>query len=153
MNIVSTPSQVRYDERLLERSWHWLNDPEIKRLTDTPDFTSEEQRSWFESLAARTDYFIWGIEIDGTPIGAFGLKHVTPESAEYWGYVGDRSRWGRGVGQWMLARACDEARRLGLRRLHLRVLRDNARAISAYRRFGFRTDSESETHALMSVDL
>jgi len=145
--------QVRYDERLLERSWHWLQDPEIKRLTDTPDFTRDAQRSWFESLQGRSDYLIWGVEVEGAPIGAFGLKHVTREDAEYWGYLGERSHWGRGIGQWMLERARDEARRLGLSRIHLRVRRDNARAIAAYRRFGFRVDSESGEHSLMSIDL
>jgi RimJ/RimL family protein N-acetyltransferase len=109
----SAPVQVRYDERLLERSWAWLQDPEIKRLTDTPDFTRAAQRSWFESLAGRTDYFVWGIEVDGAPIGAFGIKHVTQDDAEYWGYLGERSHWGRGIGQWMLERACGEARSTG----------------------------------------
>lgn len=153
MSIFSCPMQVPYDERMLERSWTWLQDPEIKRLTDTPEFTRQAQRSWFDSLADRTDYLVWGIEVDGMPIGAFGLKHVTAEDAEYWGYVGERPYWGRGVGQWMLKRACGEAGRLGLRRLRLLVLRDNARAITSYRRFGFQTDSESDTYAHMSIDL
>jgi hypothetical protein len=58
MVTLSAPVQVRYDERLLEHSWAWLQDPEIKRLTDTPDFTRTAQRSWFESLGGRTDYFL-----------------------------------------------------------------------------------------------
>ena len=33
----------RFDEIFLEKSWHWLRDPEIKWLTMTPDFTREEQ--------------------------------------------------------------------------------------------------------------
>ena len=147
------PVQVRYDERFLERSWHWLQDPEIKRLTDTPDFTQEVQRSWFDSLTGRTDYLVWGIEVNGEPVGAFGLKQVTDRDAEYWGYLGERAYWGRGIGQWMLARARDEALALGLRRLHLRVLRENVRAIAAYRHFGFRTDSQSDDHAVMSIDI
>jgi RimJ/RimL family protein N-acetyltransferase len=138
---------------MLERSWVWLQDPEIKALTDTPDFTRDMQRSWFESLPRRSDYFVWGIEIDGTPIGAFGLKQVTAEDAEYWGYLGERSYWGRGIGQWMLHCARDEARRLGLARLRLRVLRENARAIAAYRRFGFRSDGDSGPYFLMSLSV
>jgi len=150
---VSRPVQVPYDERLLAKSWEWLRDPEIKLLTDTPDFTPAAQRAWFDSLAHRKDYLVWGIEVDGMPVGAFGLKHVTSDDAEYWGYLGERTFWGQGIGQWMLERARVEARRLGLRRLHLRVLRENTRAIAAYRRFGFRIDESSDAHAHMSIGI
>lgn len=151
MSIYPSPVQIPFDERILARSWNWLQDPELKRLTDTPEFTRDAQRSWFDSLADRADYFAWGIEVDGKLIGAFGLKHVTSDEAEYWGYLGEKAYWGRGIGQWMLERATAEGRRLDLRRLRLRVLRENVRAIAAYERFGYRTDSISGLHALMSI--
>lgn len=39
-----------YDRATLECSYSWLNDPEIKFLTMTPDFTKESQENWFVSL-------------------------------------------------------------------------------------------------------
>jgi RimJ/RimL family protein N-acetyltransferase len=153
MSTLLTPVQVRYDERMLELSWAWLRDPDLRRLVDSAEFTREAQRAWFDSLAGRSDYLIWGVEFEGAPIGAFGLKHVTSREAEYWGYIGEKSFWGRGVGRWMLERARAEAQCRGLSRLHLRVLRDNARAIAGYKRFGFRTDSVSEQSLLMSIDV
>src|ERR1051325_3293583 len=106
-----------FDERFLEKSWHWLQDPEIKKLTMTPDFTREEQRRWFEQLPRMTDYRIWGGVCDGEPVGAVGLKQITAGDAEYWGYLGEKKFWGQGIGMAMLGFACGRARELGLRAL------------------------------------
>src|ERR1700722_14823624 len=90
---------ARFDEQFLEKSWEWLRDPDLKRLSMAPDFTREEQRQWFSGLAEKSDYLIWGLSCDGIPIGAAGLKHITKEAAEYWGYIGERHYWGIGLGR------------------------------------------------------
>ena len=41
---------VDYNIIFLDKSWYWLNDPEIKALTMTPDFSKEDQASYFKSL-------------------------------------------------------------------------------------------------------
>jgi RimJ/RimL family protein N-acetyltransferase len=143
----------RYDERFLERSWRWLNDPEVKRLTMTPDFTRREQRLWFEHLPERTDYLIWGICEGETPIGAVGLKHLTPHRAEYWGYIGERAYWEAGLGREILSFALERARGLGLHELFLRVHKDNIRAIRLYARFGFTAVSDNDGVFLMQLCL
>ncbi len=136
--MASRLSFERYDERYLERSWQWLNDPEVKRLTMTPDFTRVAQLSWFARLPEMIDYLIWGISYDGMPIGALGLKHVTKDDAEYWGYVGDCRYWGRGFGAEMLHFVFEKAHELGLSKLHLKVHCDNARAVRLYTKVGFK---------------
>lgn len=153
---VTFPPDVRradYDERFLERSSEWLRDPELRFLTDTPVFTPETQRKWFEGLQDRSDYVVWGIQAGEEPIGAFGLKHMTAEEAEYWGYIGDRAFWGRGIGQWMLQQSADEARARGLSRLVLRVIPENVRARRAYERFGFESVSEGASVVVMAFPL
>jgi RimJ/RimL family protein N-acetyltransferase len=134
----------RYDERFLEKSWEWLNDPEIKRLTMTPDFTREAQRRWFQNLATATDYLIWGVSMNGEPIGALGLKHITQTAAEYWGYIGDRKYWGAGLGSEMLRFCFEKAKERGLHELHLRVHRDHTRAIRLYSNAGFQVVNETD---------
>lgn len=143
----------RYDERYLECSWSWLRDPEIRRLTMTPEFTREQQARWFASLPTLRDYRIWGIAHEGRPIGALGLKHITAADAEYWGYLGDKSCWGRGLGRDMMHFAIEEARRLGLARLYLKVHRDNPRAIALYARSGFSITGEQDGVLRMDLDL
>jgi RimJ/RimL family protein N-acetyltransferase len=128
---------VPYDRRFLDKSWLWLHDAEVRRLTMTPFFTRAMQEHWFAGLADREDYRIWGAEVDGEPIGAFGIKNIEDGAGEYWGYIGEKRYWGRGIGGWMLATAEQHARDLGLRHLWLRVEPENERAIRLYRRHGF----------------
>ena len=86
---------VEYDTTFLNLSWDWLNDPEIKFLTDTPDFSRDQQLSWFEGLKNRSDYKVWGIRIGAERIGVCGLKNITNSSAEYFGYIADKSFWAK----------------------------------------------------------
>jgi RimJ/RimL family protein N-acetyltransferase len=146
-------SAVRFDEVFLERSWHWLHDPEIKRLTLSPDFTREEQLLWFAWFPGRTDYLIWGLAGNGIPIGAMGLKNITRSEAEYWGYIGDRSYWNRGLGREMMGFIFDQSKKLGLKELYLKVHRDNPRAIRLYTRVGFKTVREDQDVFHMRLSL
>jgi RimJ/RimL family protein N-acetyltransferase len=127
-----------YDEEYLDRSWQWLNDPETKALVDAGDFTREEQRAWFATLKSRTDYGVWGVSLHGRPVGVVGLKGIDRASAEYFGYFGEKSCWGQGLGQQMLDFAEEQARRLGINLIRLRVLGSNKRAIRLYDRLGYR---------------
>lgn len=146
MSIACHPGRLSFscfDERFLERSWHWLQDGEIKRLTMTPEFTREQQRQWFERLPEMKDYLIWGLLCDSAPIGAVGLKHITGNEAEYWGYIGERDYWGTGLGAEMMKFIFGKAKALALQQLYLNVHKDNARAVGLYTKAGFRTVGES----------
>jgi len=114
-----------FTESFLEKSWLWLNDPETKAMTQTPDFTREDQKRWFGGLRQRSDYKIWGISRNGDPIGALGLKHITAQDAEYWGYIGERTMLGRGVGRSMMRFILEQANGLRLVELYLKVRSDN----------------------------
>ena len=128
---------VPFGREYLDHSWRWLNDPDTKRLTMTPDFTRQDQERFFARLP-RDDYRIWGIELDdGSPIGAAGLKNFRGATAEYWGYIGEPSERGKGHGKAMLELIEAEAARLGLRAVDLRVADFNRAAIALYRRAGF----------------
>ena len=88
---------VEYNEIFLEKSWEWLNNKEIKYLTCTPDFTKEQQKKWFLSLKDKKDYFIKGVLYNDTPIGVVGLKNITNTNGEYWGYIGEKEYWNKGI--------------------------------------------------------
>jgi len=149
LNLAFSP----YDERFLEKSWAWLNDPEIKALTLTPDFTREGQKCWFRSLPERSDYRIWGISCDGIPVGAIGLKHITANDAEYWGYIGERRLWGLGLGKRMVQFALEQAIGLCLKEVYLKVHSTNTRAVRLYTRAGFQADGEAEDLLVMRKHL
>ena len=140
---------VEYDRRFLLASRRWLRDPELAALTMTPPFTDEEQERWFAALASRTNYRIWGVELDDTPVGVVGLKNISAEQAEYFGYLGEKSAWGSGYGHQLMLTAINEAKLLGCQRLVLRVWRENQRAIALYSRHGFKTVREDGVELYM----
>ena len=71
------------------------------------------------------------------PIGAAGLKNIGGGSAEYWGYIGEKSLWGQGLGKQILAAIEAKAGAFGIDRLYLNVTHENLRAIALYKRAGF----------------
>lgn len=128
---------VSYDEEFLALSAVWLRDAETARLTRTPPFSDEEQRRWFDGLPQRRDYAVWGVRLNGAAVGAFGLKHITEERAEYWGYLGDKSLWGTGRGGALVDAGLAAAADRGLSEVYLHVGEDNPRAQRLYLRHGF----------------
>lgn len=133
------PGIVDYNEIFLEKSWDWLNDPEIRSLTLTTEFSRDDQMKFFNSLADRKDYWIKGVVEDEVPVGAMGLKNIDHESgnAEYWGYVGEKKYWGKGIGKFMLQMAVEKAKQLNLQSIYLHVAPFNQRAIALYKKTGF----------------
>ena len=129
-----------YSENYLMYSWKWLNDPEIKFLTVTGDFTQDDQIKWFETLKDKSDYKIWGVSYNAIPIGVFGIKNIDwiAKKGEYWGYIGEKEFHGKGLGSEILQKTVEKSvNELFLEKLYLKVLRENIVAINLYKKFGF----------------
>ena len=143
---------VDYDKTFLDLSKEWLSDSETNALTATGEMPGDEQRqTWFDSLPQRSDYLIWGVQYEGKPIGACGLKHVTQNDAEYWGYIGEKTLWGKGLGGGYLSTIQKIAKELNLKTIYLRVLKFNTRAIKLYIKYGFKIDREDPEYYFMSL--
>lgn len=130
---------VIFNDIFLEKSFSWLNDEEIKWMTQSGNITIETQMKWYQNLTSRKDYFIWGIVLDNIPIGAVGIKNINyiDKSGEYFGYIGEKEYWGLGLGSQMVKYAFKKAIDLGLDLLTLSVVKDNKRAIRLYEKNGF----------------
>jgi RimJ/RimL family protein N-acetyltransferase len=149
-----TERRVDFDETYLDRSFEWLSDPEVARLTRTPPLTRASQQEWFEGLGTRTDYAVWGIECDGEPAGALGLRHIgVSGGAESFLYLGEERFWGRGVGAWALGELTAEARRRQLGFLFAVVGTDNPRSLALHRRHGFVVAREEGDSYVMTLTL
>lgn len=142
-------SLVSYNEIFLEKSWGWLNDKEIKYLTMTPDFTREEQKSFFSSLKDRKNYYIYGVNYNDIPIGACGLKNVVNNAAELWLYIGEKDYWHKGLGKVLMHKLEKQARLIGLEKLYLKVLNENKRAIKLYNLTNYNEVKEVENYIVM----
>jgi len=140
---------VQYDKVFLDLSWKWLNDEEIRKLTETPKITREEQFNWFNNLSKENNYLIWGIEYDSTPVGACGLKNITKLDAEYWGYIGEKTYWGKGIGTEVLELMQLKAKELKLNSIWLKVTENNERAINLYKKMGFKSFKQDKHLIIM----
>lgn len=141
-----TARRVPFDETYLDASYEWLQDPEMARLTMSPATTREQQRAWYDSLADRSDYAIWGIEHDGRPVGVMGLKHLDADDggAEYFMYLGDTSVWGQGIARWATAEILAEGRARGLTYVYGLVGKHNDRSLAVHTHLGFAIEGERD---------
>ena len=137
----------------LDKSFDWLNDPEIRELTDTPALTREGQLRWFNGLNELTDYKAWGVLYGSVPVGVCGIKHIDNQDGEYFGYIGEKDLWGKGFGTRMMQEVETEALRIGLTRLHLKVKRTNSRAIGLYLKMNYTLDQEDASFWWMSKSI
>lgn len=145
---------VPFDKRFFDKSRSWLEDEEVNRLTDTGELPTESDRlKWFESLPSRMDYLIWGVAYDEEPIGACGLKNIQDSKAEYWGYIGEKTYWGKGLGSSMLKGVEQKAKELNLDELYLTVLVENNRAIGLYRKNGYFETGRADNRLTMAKRL
>jgi RimJ/RimL family protein N-acetyltransferase len=145
-------SFVEYNEIFLEKSWKWLNESEIKKLTLTPTFTKEQQVQFFNSLKERKDYFIKGILFNSEAIGACGLKNIDKQNqtAEFWAYIGEKQLWGKKLGVKILDEMFNQAKLLNLKSITLNVSAENIRAISLYEKIGFvKTSTQNKIHSYL----
>ncbi len=140
------PARVPFDEVFLAKSYDWLTDPEIARLTMVGSVNREGQRAWYDGLATRIDYVVWGIAYDGVPVGVMGLKHLgDDDGGEYFCYVGDTAYWGRGIAAWAFREICAVARARGLRYLWGLIGKHNDRSLGVHQREGFVVVGETPT--------
>lgn len=144
---------VPFDEKFLQQSSKWLQDEEIRMLIDAAPFSAEQQQQWFEQLPARKNYFIWGVECDHQPIAVTGLKNVTTSEAEYWGYIGEKEYWGKGIGKLMMQFIESAASKLQISNIYLHVSVSNQRAIASYKKSGFNILSTIDDLLLMGKSL
>lgn len=152
MNTVHEISLQTYDRTCLDKSWAWLNNPEIRELTMTPVFTREDQLRFFEQLPYQTDYKIWSVVLDNSElIGAAGLKNHRGKLAEYWGYIGEKQYWNKGLGRRLLRAVEEKAQELGFGDLDLKVSTANVSAIALYKKSGYVIDTQASTESCLQM--
>jgi len=129
-----------------ESLYNWVNDPEIVRYTYFYHPVSEmEHKSCFSSLPLQKDQILFGIETieENKLIGTCGfhdINHIC-RKAELIIKISDKNEWGKGYGKDALQILIDFGfSDLNLRRIWLRVLADNDRAIKLYQNAGFITE-------------
>ncbi|MEU6725942.1 GNAT family protein [Nonomuraea wenchangensis] len=128
-----------------ELLWRWYHDPEVGRWMDgTPPISLAQNIEKGQNRPRNTfEQMVLGIEAldDGRLVGyvALGDTDFRHGEAELQSIaIGDRDRWGAGYATDALRVICRYAfEEMGLHRLTLWVVADNAAAVRAYTKVGF----------------
>lgn len=126
----------------LEQLQRWDQDAEITALSGKK-FAKEEgnESGWWKGLLSSRVRMGFAIVAGTQLIGDVELEHIgwRAHQAELRISIGDKSYWNQGIGTSALREVLDLAhRRLALHQIYLRVNKDNARAIRAYEKAGFK---------------
>ena len=124
----------------------WLNDHEVQRFHGTRYPRNMDDLDGRVSVAPMR-YSSAGFAVealdDGSLIGEVTLEALHPEmrSALLGITIGDRSRWGRGYGTDTVRTVCRFGfDMMNLHRVELHVFHENAAAIRAYEKAGFKRE-------------
>lgn len=125
----------------LRRCVKWFSDPNVLQfLARSSVLTLAEEERWFREYERKPDEQIFAIEVDGTHVGNVGLHRVdrTHRKAVLGIVIGEPTLWSKGYGTDAVRAALRYAfHDLGLHKISLEVLRENARAIRVYEKVGF----------------
>ena len=143
----------------LARLAELLEDPEVAALAgEGPVVLASlaEWEAWFQQRAANPpkDSISFAVESEGELIGQAGLHRVDHfnQRCEL-GIALGKNYWGRGLGQQATRLLLDYAfTYLNMNRVSVRVLADDARAVGAYRKAGFREEGRLREAAWFAGD-
>ncbi|WP_245872875.1 GNAT family N-acetyltransferase [Deinococcus planocerae] len=131
-----------------EAAVRWAADPEFCRAAGwTPGLAPRLVREHWRPIVAGAwpDFLRLGVELGGRLVGYVDLANLTREAGEFGIGIGERARWGRGVGReaggQMLALAFGP---LGLEAVTAQVYAPNRRSHALMRRLGFRENGRGE---------
>lgn len=144
----------------LPRIWELLEDMEVSVLADggpvvPTSLSSYEARFDRELAAPPTDRIEFMIEVDGELVGQCQLHSIDHFNRRCdLGIALGRNHWGRGLGQDAVRVLVDYAfTHLDLRRVGLRVLADDARAVGAYTKAGFVEEGRLRGYSIVKGQL
>ena len=129
---------------VLEKTWEWLSDPQIKDLTAAPDLDKNSSVKWFEGLKDRKDYLIKVICYNSKPLGVVGLRNITGKDAEVFGYIGEKEYWGKTVGVQALEFAVYYGKLLNLESVYSVILKKNLSSYKLHRRLSFVNEGDKD---------
>jgi RimJ/RimL family protein N-acetyltransferase len=142
-SMVSLVEMTEADQTFFQE---WLQRPELRELIDDPRIpTLEDQMKWFKRVQEPDRKFFSLVTKDGMLIGNCGFVHIdaAKKEATLRITIGHPEAVGKGYGseavQLLVRYAFETAK---WKKLHLKVLKDNARAIRSYEKSGFTIDGE-----------
>ena len=132
----------------------WRNDPDVFKYTGNTydhEITIESELDWIRRVMNNPNDYRCAIIADNTYVGNIYLTDIDGVSAHYHIFIGNKDYWGKGVAKEASKQIIDYAfGSLGLKRIILRVRKDNVRAIRLYHSLGFSiTENDSKWNKMI----
>lgn len=118
----------------------WWRDKDLIKLTsgNFDELSDDELKKYFdEMINSKTDYH-WMIEADNQTIGHINLSKRNSGWFETQIVIGKKDFLGKGFGSAAILEMIKKAKELNITQIYLEVRPDNLRAISAYKKAGFK---------------
>lgn len=138
MQITIRPLQVKD----AYTSVKWRNDPEVFKYTGNTydhEITIESELEWIRRVINTPTDYRCAILADGTYVGNIYLTDIDGVSANYHIFIGNKNYWGKGVAKQASLQILSYGfENLGLKRIRLKVQKENNSAYRLYEKLGFK---------------
>lgn len=125
----------------------WIDDPEVADFLASMDFpvSLAEERQWFEraTVSGARELNLTIETKQGKPIGNISLMdiHCVNRNAQLGIVIGEKQYWGKGYGEDAIRALLSFAfGSMGLNKVELKLNENNKRALSCYRKCGFKPE-------------
>ena len=132
----------------------WRADPDLWVHTlaaGRPAPRIEDELQWIRSVMADQSSIRMAITLEDRYVGNTYLTGLTPETADFHIFIGDRECWGRGIARRATELMLAKAWSLGLEAVHLMVHPNNKAARHIYDSLGFETTGQEGRFICMSL--
>lgn len=121
----------------------WFHEPDVIRYLGAPFHAQSPaaEREWWEKAGTAPDAINWGLEWEGRMVGTTSINRVdwTSRNATTGTLIGDRSAWGKGIGNETMRLRADYAfRQLQLHKLNSGYYEPNVASGRAQAHCGYR---------------
>lgn len=134
-------------------SVNWRNDPCVFKYTGNiykKEIFIEDELDWIKKVINNRDEYRCAIIADNNYVGNIYLTNITTENALYHIFIGDKRFWGKGVAKKASLLLLDYAfNTLYLKKIVLKVRKENERAYYLYQNLGFETIENDKTWITM----
>ncbi len=105
----------------------WFNDEKVRRfLWPSTPRQRDKIKHWLTKVAFSPKYRYFGIKVDGYPVGHTGMTiNFRRLEAKIGVVIGEPSYWGQGIATLCAAHLIKEGKKLRLRTLKARVVKEN----------------------------
>jgi diamine N-acetyltransferase len=109
--------------------------------------TINDEIAWFKKVNKKKDRLNLAICLEEKYIGNIYFTDIKNSSAQFHIFIGENSLWGKGIGSKSMILSLDFLRiNLDIKKVYLKVKKENTSAIKLYKKCGFKVKKELDNN-------